>query len=95
MRGDLPNDVERLERTIRPVRLRRPRAHFGVRRWAGAMSSNRRSEPVDVHGPSHTVLVDAQWPQFWSNRPGRHHLGSTKSASTPHSAHWMSALWRF
>ena len=86
-RGDLPNDVERPERTIRPVRLRHPMAHFGVRRWAGAMSSNRRGEPVDVRGPSHTILIDAPWPQFWFNRPGRHHLGSTKSASTPRSAH--------
>ena len=94
-RGDLPNDVERPERTIRPVRLRHPMAHFGVRRWAGAMSSNRRGEPVDVRGPSHTILIDAPWPQFWFNRPRRHHLGSTKSASTPRSAHWMSALWRF
>ena len=86
-RGDLPNDVERPERTIRPVRLRHPMAHFGVRRWAGAMSSNRRGEPVDVRGPSHTILIDAPWPQFWFNRPGMHNLGSTKSASTPRSAH--------
>ena len=86
-RGDLPNDVERPERTIRPERQRRPTAHFGVRRWAGAMSSNRRGEPTDVRGPSHMILIDAPWPQFWFNWPGMHNLGSTKSASTPHSAH--------
>jgi hypothetical protein len=60
-RGDLPNDVERLERTIRPVRLRHPTAHFGV--WAGSLSSNRRGEPVDVRGPSHTIVIDAPWPR--------------------------------
>ena len=84
-RGDLTNDAERPERTIRPVRLRRPMAHFGVRRWAGAMSSNRRGEPTDVRGPSHAILIDAPWPRFWFNRPGMHNLGSTKS--TPSSAH--------
>ena len=84
-RGDLPNDVERLERTIRPVRLRHPTAHFGV--WAGALSSNRRGEPVDVRGPSHTIVVDAPWPRFWFNWPGMHNLGYTKSASTSRSAH--------
>ena len=54
---------------------------------AGALSSNRRGEPVDVRGPSHTILIDAPWPQSWFNRPGMHHLGCTKSASTPRSAH--------
>ena len=86
-RGDLPNDVERPERTIRPVRLRHPMAHFGVCRCAGAMSSNRRCEPTDVRGPSHTIIIDAPWPQFWFNRPGMHNLGCTKSASTSRSAH--------
>ena len=81
-RGDLPNDVERLERTIRPVRLRHQMAHFGVCRCAGAMSSNRRGEPVDVRGPSHTIVIDAPWPRFWFNWPGMHNLGCTKSAST-------------
>ena len=54
---------------------------------AGALSSNRRGEPVDVRGPSHTILIDAPWPQFWFNRPEMHNLGCTKSASTPRSAY--------
>ena len=86
-RGDLPNDVERPERTIRPVRLRHPMAHFGACRCAGAMSSNRRCEPTDVRGPSHMILIDAPWPQFCFNCPGMHNLGCTKSASTSRSAH--------
>ena len=75
------------ERTIRPVRLRHPTAHFGVPRWASALSSNRRGEPVDVRGPSHTIVIDAPWPRFWFNWPGMHNLGCTKSASTSRSAH--------
>jgi hypothetical protein len=42
-RGDLPNDVERPERTIRPVRLRHPMAHFGVRR------AKDGGDSIDVH----------------------------------------------
>ena len=60
---------------------------FGVCGWAGAMSSNRRCEPTDVRGPSHMILIDAPWPQFWFNCPGMHNLGCTKSASTSRSAH--------